>query len=72
MLATLESGEQADALSHLADDLPLFAARPVPAAAKLAEPSAVEEALRAVNPDELTPKAALELLYELRRRLDEA
>ena len=29
--------------------------------------SAVEEKLAAVNPDELSPKAALELLYELRR-----
>ena len=31
-----------------------------------AGPSAVEEALAAVNPDELTPKAALEALYRLK------
>ena len=51
----------------LLTDLPLFAAaRPkshVPAAAG---PSPVEEALAAVNPDELTPKAALEALYRLK------
>ena len=52
----------------LLTDLPLFAAaRPkshVPAAAG---PSPVEEALAAVNPDELTPKAALEALYRLKQ-----
>ena len=67
VLKTLESGEQAGALARLADDLPLFAAK-VAAAAPMtaAEASAAEERLRAINPDELTPKAALELLYELR------
>ena len=68
VLKTLESGEQAGSLARLADDLPLFAAgsaaRKAPATA--AEPSAVEERLADVNPDELSPKAALELLYELR------
>ncbi|MEW5944765.1 MAG: DNA mismatch repair protein MutS [bacterium] len=34
-------------------------------------PSAVEEKLREINPDELTPKKALELLYELKNTLDE-
>jgi DNA mismatch repair protein MutS len=64
----LEQGEQASALTRLADDLPLFSAeakRAAPAAA--AKASAVEEKLAGVNPDELTPKDALELLYELRR-----
>ena len=31
-----------------------------------AGPSPVEEALAALNPDELTPKAALEALYRLK------
>jgi DNA mismatch repair protein MutS len=72
VLATLEKGEQAGALTRLADDLPLFAARPQPraAAAEPAAPSAVETRLAKINPDELTPKAALELLYELKRLLD--
>ena len=70
VLAGLEQGEQAGALARLAEDLPLFAAaaaRP----ARLSEPSAVEQALAGVNPDELTPKAALELLYGLKGLLPE-
>ncbi len=69
VLETLESGEQSDSLAKLADDLPLFAAMPPPAKAAAAEAkdSAVEARLREVNPDEMTPKEALELLYELRR-----
>ena len=34
-----------------------------------AEPSAAERALREIDPDELTPKAALEALYRLRALL---
>ena len=30
-------------------------------------PSAVEERLRALKPDELSPREALELVYELKR-----
>ena len=72
VLATLESGEQVDALAKLVDDLPLFAARPAapsPAAAT-PEPSKAEETLRTVNPDELTPREALELLYRLKGLLE--
>ena len=69
VLAVLEKGEQSGAVTRLADDLPLFAAapaRPTSGAGKPKE-SAVEKALEAVNPDELTPRQALDLLYELRR-----
>jgi DNA mismatch repair protein MutS len=69
VLETLEQGEQAGTLSRLADDLPLFAAvqaKPGEAGGADAAPSEAEERLRAVNPDELTPKQALDLLYELR------
>jgi DNA mismatch repair protein MutS len=48
------------------DDLPLFAARATeerPAAA----PHPALDALDALNPDELSPKEALEQLYELKR-----
>jgi DNA mismatch repair protein MutS len=68
VLAALEKGEQSSAVSRLADDLPLFAAapaRPASGTAKAVE-SAVEKALASVNPDELSPKQALELLYALR------
>ena len=46
-------------------ELPLFAA---PAAGALPDP--VRDALSALDPDEMTPKAALEALYRLRRLLD--
>ncbi|TAJ36833.1 MAG: DNA mismatch repair protein MutS [Reyranella sp.] len=71
VLAALEKGEQSGAVSRLADDLPLFAAapaRPASGTAKTTE-SDVEKALASVNPDELSPKQALEMLYELRRKL---
>jgi DNA mismatch repair protein MutS len=68
VLSTLEQGEQASALTRLADDLPLFSAV-VATASKgsgVSEPSAIERALAEINPDELTPREALEALYRLR------
>ncbi len=45
------------------DDLPLFAANtPAPAAKK----NELEDAMKAIEPDTLTPKEALELLYTLK------
>ena len=71
VLGILEQGEQAGTLARLADDLPLFsAARPWGAPeADTPGPSALEARLAEINPDDLTPKVALELLYELRRLL---
>ncbi|TAJ32610.1 MAG: DNA mismatch repair protein MutS [Reyranella sp.] len=71
VLAVLEKGEQSGAVTKLADDLPLFAsspARPAGGTAKTKE-SEVEKALAEVNPDELSPREALELLYALRQRI---
>jgi len=65
ILTTLEKGEQSGDLTRLADDLPLFTAHVAKAEAP-AGPSPVEAALAEVNPDELSPKEALELLYRLR------
>ena len=69
VLAVLEKGEQSGAVTKLVDDLPLFAAAPARPAGGVARASQseVEKAVAAINPDELTPKQALELLYELRR-----
>lgn len=64
VLGMLEQGEQAGALARLADDLPLFAAAPTPQAET--PPSPVEARLAEIRPDELAPRAALDLLYELR------
>lgn len=70
VLKILEKGDQASAATRLAEDLPLFAAlqaRPAaPAIVTQPEISKVEEALAALNPDELTPREALEQLYRLR------
>ena len=60
--ASASGGGKAKAL---VDDLPLFAAAARPPAAPPAA-SAVEARLRAAHPDELTPREALALVYELR------
>ncbi len=50
------------------EELPLFAAaRAAPAGAASAGPSPVETALDGLNPDQLTPREALEALYRLRQ-----
>jgi DNA mismatch repair protein MutS len=66
VLASLEQGEQAGALTRLADDLPLFAATAARAAAPAVKERAVDAALKDINPDALTPRQALELLYRLK------
>ena len=53
-------GEKAAAISL--DDLPLFAVAESPPP----RPSAVEDALQAIQPDELSPREALEALYRLK------
>ncbi len=72
VLALLEQGDQAAAAARLANDLPLFQSRP-PAASARAEPAPdpLRARLAAINPDDLTPRAALELLYELRAALED-
>jgi DNA mismatch repair protein MutS len=63
VLAKLEAGR--DATGGIAaglDDLPLFAAaEPEPT------PDPIASALEEVDPDALTPREALELLYRLKR-----
>ncbi len=67
VLAALESGGKAKAVAKLADYLPLFSAAVKQTQPE--EPSAIERELAAVNPDELTPRGALDLLYRLRDML---
>ena len=71
VLSALEKGEKADQLSRLADDLPLFAAAPRPQAGRhgRSKSSTVEDALKAVHPDSLTPRDALDLVYRLKALL---
>jgi DNA mismatch repair protein MutS len=66
VLAQLEEGEMSGKASRLVDDLPLFAVAAKKEAPKVAKADALREALGALNPDEMTPKEALEALYRLR------
>jgi len=65
VLSALEKGNDREARAKLIDDLPLFSATARPNA-PLTEESAVETELKNLNPDELTPKEALDLIYRLR------
>ncbi len=68
VLRALEEGREGHKPLARIDDLPLFAPQP---AAVISKGSALEQALRDISPDALTPKQALELLYELKGKLGE-
>ena len=71
VLAELEAEDRVSPARRLIDDLPLFAAAARPAAPPPAadlERDAVIAALAALNPDEMSPRDALEALYELKLR----
>jgi DNA mismatch repair protein MutS len=71
VLAKLEAQDRGQTARALADDLPLFAV-PSRAAAEPAPPSETEkliEAVRALHPDEMSPREALEALYALKAKL---
>jgi DNA mismatch repair protein MutS len=67
VLDHLENSDKGDKAQGLIQDLPLFqlSQESAPAHAH-AGPSEVEEKLGGINPDELSPKEALEILYELK------
>ena len=65
VLEALEKGEREGKRKLVIDDLPLFNATPTPAPQKTA-PSEVEARLKVIMPDDLSPKDALNLIYELR------
>ncbi len=65
VLEALEKGEREGKQKAVIDDLPLFSTTPAPVQAKTA-PSEVEARLKDVFPDDLSPKEALNLIYELR------
>ena len=54
------------------DDLPLFATELNSRRAALEGRSEIENAIKTTDLDALTPKAALELLYSLKRTLTES
>ncbi len=67
VLKALEEGEREGGRSQkaLIDDLPLFSAAPSPAPPAPVK-SAALDLLESVHPDELTPRAALDLVYKLK------
>ena len=73
VLEALEKGEREGGgkARALIDDLPLFAAMPVQAAPVQARESAVEVLLGRIHPDEMTPREALQALYDLKEALKE-
>jgi DNA mismatch repair protein MutS len=71
VLAKLEAQDRGQTAKALADDLPLFAV-PSRAAVEAAPPSEAEllvEAVKALHPDEMSPRDALDALYALKAKL---
>ncbi|MBS7696402.1 MULTISPECIES: DNA mismatch repair protein MutS [unclassified Chelatococcus] len=68
VLDQLERTEREKPVSALIDDLPLFAATLKPAAPPpaVAGPDLLREALAGIDPDDMTPREALEALYRLK------
>jgi len=71
VLSTLEKDGHSGTVGRLVDDLPLFQSVLARPAAAEAAPGAVETALAALDPDALTPRQALEALYDLQARLQD-
>jgi DNA mismatch repair protein MutS len=65
VLAALEEGREGHKPLARVDELPLFSV----SAAPPPKTSAVEDLLKTIEPDALTPKQALDALYELKRKL---
>ncbi|MFL5259632.1 MAG: DNA mismatch repair protein MutS [Hyphomicrobiales bacterium] len=65
VLARLEKTDRGEKGLVLLDDLPLFATPPMRPSSEEGR-SPILERLAATRPDELTPRAALELIYELK------
>ncbi len=66
VLHRLEEGETGGKADRLADDLPLFTAAVRHEPAKPKRTDRLSEALAGLNPDDMTPREALEALYRLK------
>ena len=71
VLDALEQGERegSGAPKAIIDDLPLFAATPTQSAPTTSQPNKIEQMLSEILPDDLTPREALQKLYELKGAL---
>ncbi len=68
VLNKLEDADRKNPANQLIDDLPLFQVA-VRKEQEKRGPSKLEEALKAINPDDMTPREALDALYALRKQL---
>jgi DNA mismatch repair protein MutS len=66
LLAEFEAAERVADGDRQAGDLPLFAAASIPLAAPLQD-DPIGQAIDAIDPDELSPRAAMEALYRLKQ-----
>jgi DNA mismatch repair protein MutS len=69
VLTRLEDSDRKNPAAQLIDDLPLFQVAVRREEIHKAGPSKVEEALRSLDLDDLTPRQALDALYDLKKQL---
>ncbi len=69
VLTRLEDSDRKNPAAQLIDDLPLFQVAVRREEIQKAGPSKVEEALRSLDLDDLTPRQALDALYDLKKQL---
>ncbi len=69
VLAKLEDADRKNPASQLIDDLPLFQVAIRREEHAKIGPSKVEEALKSLNPDDMTPRQAMDALYALKKQL---
>ncbi|WP_421358611.1 DNA mismatch repair protein MutS [Agrobacterium rosae] len=72
VLTQLEDADRKNPASQLIDDLPLFQVAVRREESRPQGNSKVDEALKALNPDEMTPREALDALYALKKQLGKA
>jgi DNA mismatch repair protein MutS len=70
VLTKLEDSDRKNPASQLIDDLPLFQVAVRKEDARRGS-SKIEDALKAINPDDMTPREALDALYALKKKLGE-
>ena len=70
VLKALEEGREGHKPLARIDELPLFQSAPPPRCRPRRSRARSKRRLRAVSPDSLTPKEALELIYTLKAKLD--
>ena len=69
VLTMLEDADRKNPASQLIDDLPLFQVAVRREESKSSGPSKVEEALKALSLDDMTPREAMDALYDLKKQL---